>query len=1074
MMDPHPTERLTRGDRDARSLDVSAPMPSTIGRYEIREQLGTGGMAEVYRAFDPTLNRAVALKFLRETDREHLARFLREARAQAQIGHENICDVYETGIIEGRPFIAMRCIDGITLAEAAMRMSVEEKVAVMVDVCEAVHAAHRTGLVHRDLKPNNIMVEPKPDGGWHAWVLDFGLARDSSMDTMTTIGTVVGTPPYMAPEQARAERTKIDRRTDVYSLGATLFDILIGRPPFIADSIVDVMMKVVTEDAPSPRTLDPSIANDLDTIVMKCLEKDPARRYDSARALAEDLRRYLDGEPIQARRTSFAYRWTMRARKHPTIATLLAIASVAVLASIAWAITTSVQSSNRQQAAQRFGQEIERMEAIARYSSMLPLHDTQRERRWIRERITRIERDVQSMSRTSAGPARYAIGRGYLALREWGNSRANLEAAWREEYRTPEVAYALGRVIGAQYQEALQDAERIANVDARAARRRQIETQYRDAALEWLRRSKGTGSESPAYVEGLMALYEKKYDVALARSRKAFADVPWLHEAKTLEGDIHLARAIEQSNAGENDAAANGLNLAQRAYLDAEAIAKSDETVLLGIAESRFRMMLLAIARGDDPTAPMQSALEAADRASRANPQSEEGYRTQSVILQRYGDWQFSQGQSPIASLERAVALAKKAVATDAKSSGAHRILGNALFTRARYAMTHGEDAIPVFDASIRSLQQSVTLEPNNAQALMSLANAIRRKAEVVGNKGANPVALLNQSIVYYDHAATADPNFANIFNDRGLAFMTRGEWEMENGIDPTKSFDDTAKSLERAIGINPKMSVAMMNLGSTHLDRGNYAMRRGVDPRPIFAQAIQAFDNALKINPKLAFAHSNTGLCDQLLAQDALDRNENPEEYVKNGLAAYERALAINPEHANSFAYTGALHLARAEWIARRGGDPTESLTIAREKIRQADAIDPDSVDFMQFAAAIEAEAARDAIARHQSPAFYLAAGEAAVARGMKENAADADLLYYAADLARLRGDLDRAMQFIDRSIAVDSQKSESHALRGELLLHRGLGSQAVSEFDRAIALKPQARWKWNAARDQARSVPQ
>jgi len=186
------TERRPSDEHSAAASPVfERVMPAKVGRYEIRELLGAGGMAEVYRAFDPTLNRAVALKFLRETSRDDLARFLREARAQAQIGHDNICDVYETGVVDGRPFIAMRCIDGVTLADAAPRMSIDEKVRVLADVAEAVHAAHRIGLVHRDLKPNNIMVEQRSEGGWHAWVLDFGLARDSSMDTMTRIFPVL-------------------------------------------------------------------------------------------------------------------------------------------------------------------------------------------------------------------------------------------------------------------------------------------------------------------------------------------------------------------------------------------------------------------------------------------------------------------------------------------------------------------------------------------------------------------------------------------------------------------------------------------------------------------------------------------------------------------------------------------------------------------------------------------------------------------------------------------------------------------------------------------------------------------
>lgn len=1075
MSDPHPTERQDRGG-PALPFDPHAPLPGSIGRYEMGPLLGEGGMAEVYRAFDPTLNRHVALKFLRERDREHLQRFLREARAQAQVGHDNICDVYETGIADGRPFIAMRFIDGATLLDAAARMSVDEKVAVLADVAEAVHAAHRTGLVHRDLKPNNIMVESGPEGGWHPWVLDFGLARNSSVDTMTTIGGVAGTPPYMAPEQARGDHPRIDRRTDVYSLGATLFDILSGRPPFVADSMVDVMLKVVSEEPPTLRSLVPSIPADLDTIVTKCLEKDPSRRYDSARALAEDLRRYLDGEPILARRTTLLRRWAMRARKHPTISALLAVAAVAVLASSAWAVTASMKSAERQQAAQRFGQEIERIEAVARYSSMLPLHDVQRERRWIRARIGRIEQEMQSMSRTSAGPAQYAIGRGFLALREWGPSRQHLEAAWTDDYRTPDVAYALGRVIGAQYQAELEDVERIANADARAARRRQVERQYRDAALEWLRKGTAAGGDTPSYAEGLLALYEKRYDRALQSARDAYRETPWLHEAKKLEGDIWMARGQEQSNSGDADAAVASLGRAGSAYREAEAIAASDETILLGDAEHWFRLMLIDIGRGADPLPSMSQGLALAERASATNAGVEPSYRVQSVILQRYGDWQLTQGQSPIDTLNRAIALAKQAVAADAGSSGAHRALGNALFTRARYAMTHGEDAIPIYDQSIRSLRRSAELEPRNVHALMGLANSLRRKAEVVGSKGGNPTALLNESIVYYDRAAAADPSFANVLNDRGLAFMTRGEWEMENGIDPSASFEFTAQSLRQAIAINPKLSVALLNLGSTHLDRGNDAMRRGVDPRPIFEEAIAVYDAALKLNPKLAFAHTNTGLANMLAAQDALDRNEDPRGWVRRGQAAYARGLDINPDHAASFAYSGVLALIEGQYVARQGGDPSALLAEARELVRRGDAIDPDSADYLVFAAAVETETARAAIARRQSPERSLAAADAFIKRGLEENPSDADTLYAAADLRRLRGDFDDALTMVRRSIAVDAKKGESHALYGELLTERARrtsqrapAAEAVEELDRAIQLKPSSRWKWLSARADA-----
>jgi tetratricopeptide (TPR) repeat protein len=305
---------------------------------------------------------------------------------------------------------------------------------------------------------------------------------------------------------------------------------------------------------------------------------------------------------------------------------------------------------------------------------------------------------------------------------------------------------------------------------------------------------------------------------------------------------------------------------------------------------------------------------------------------------------------------------------------------------------------------------------------------------------------------------------------------MARGEWEMENGIDAMPALAEAAKSLERAAAINPRLSVARMNLGGVQIDRGNFLLRRGSDPRAALQQSIDAFDAALKLNPKLSMAHSNSGLANMLAAQYALEAGDDPRPWVERGQAAYARGLEINPQHAKSFVYTGAMLLFAAQYVGRTGGDPLPLFEQAREKIRSGEAIAPDSAEFLQFAAAVEAEAARYAIAKGTSPAAPLAAGETLIARALKENAADADVFYTAADLYRLRGDVDRALVAVEQSIAVDKEKSESHGLRGELLLlrakrsgDRATAAQALAEIDRAIQLKRGSRWKWAAVRAEA-----
>jgi tetratricopeptide (TPR) repeat protein len=304
--------------------------PSTPARYELGAVLGQGGMGVVYRARDRLLNRDVAIKFLRRDDPALVERFLREARAQARVEHEHICRVYEVGDADGAPYICMQLVLGETLAKECSRMSLEEKVKVLATVALAVHAAHREGLIHRDLKPANILVARSENGAAHPYVMDFGLAQETQGPRLTATGQLLGTPHYMSPEQARGDNDAIDRRTDVYALGATLYELLTGEPPFRGASTAEVLAQVLSRDAPSARKRNPTIPADLETVTATCLAKLPGDRYDSARALAEDLQRYLDGEPISVRAPSLGYRLVKLVRRHP-----LAVAgAVLVVASL--------------------------------------------------------------------------------------------------------------------------------------------------------------------------------------------------------------------------------------------------------------------------------------------------------------------------------------------------------------------------------------------------------------------------------------------------------------------------------------------------------------------------------------------------------------------------------------------------------------------------------------------------------------------------------------------------------------------------------------------------------------------
>jgi serine/threonine protein kinase/Tfp pilus assembly protein PilF len=313
-----------------------------LGDYELLEEVGRGGQGVVFRARQKSLNRTVALKVIslgQWASKAHLKRFRREAEAAASLDHPSIVPIYEVGERDGSCYFSMKFIEGGQLDEVVKRtpMSIRHAAKLIANVARTVHYAHEHGILHRDIKPGNILLDKNSE----PHLTDFGLARllDTQSSVTRTID-VLGTPSYMAPEQAAGETTKLSKATDVYGLGAVLYQLLTGQPPFAGGTTYETIRLLRDTEPRPPRLINSKIGRDLSTICLKCLEKDPQRRYPSALALAEDLEHWLKHEPIQARRTGIFARGRKWVRRNPTRA-LLAASLIALAAATGWIVWKS-------------------------------------------------------------------------------------------------------------------------------------------------------------------------------------------------------------------------------------------------------------------------------------------------------------------------------------------------------------------------------------------------------------------------------------------------------------------------------------------------------------------------------------------------------------------------------------------------------------------------------------------------------------------------------------------------------------------------------------------------------------
>jgi eukaryotic-like serine/threonine-protein kinase len=1112
-----PTRQPAIVARSAAPGEPSFPLPNWE-RYQPVRFLGQGGMGQVFLAYDPRLRRNVALKFVRDGAPEHAQRFLAEARAQARVQHERVCEMYEVGEVDGRAYLAMQYVEGRPLGQLAPELTLEQKILVMRDVAEGVHAAHRAGLIHRDLKPANVLVERTEEGALRPYVMDFGLARDWHGEHTAT-GAVLGTPHYMAPEQARGEVARLDRRVDVYSLGATLYQVLTGRPPFSGANALEIISRIQSEEPRPPRALDPDIPVDLEAIVLKCLEKDRSARYDSARAVAEELERFLSGEPVHARSAGALYRLRKKARKHRLVVALGSAALVVVLLALSQAILARREVTLRERLSRHFTEQVERLEAMARYSAMAPLHDTRADREALRARMDALEAEVRQGGARAQGPGHYAAGRALLVLGDVEGARARLESAWQHGYREARVAYALALALGQLYQAQLLEVERLRDAELRGARRRELERLYREPALGYLKQSQGAEVASPEYVAALLAFYEGRHDEALRHLEDMGATTPWFYEAPLLRGDILLARATRRRYEGDRAGALGDLEAARQSLEIAVDIGESEPAVYYGMAQLQLTALILELYGQGEIESYYQQGVEAVSRALTAAPDHFKSRVLESRLHRRMAEHRAQRGEEVLPLLEKALTAARAAQALAADHAPAHLELAQVLRHQARHRQERGEDpraqlrlATEAFERirpeardflfhaelgqiykvwadyedqiggdssswrgqTIAAYLTALRLDPQRVSGWTNLGIAAFKRALSPG--ASDPEGDLRQAREALERARSLDPgNYATCFHG-GQVLEWQARRQVNRGKEAEPELAQAVALYRQGLAINGKIPQLHNALGGALLWRAELNWEEGSDPFPRLDEAQAAFEQARAVAPQQAFAYNNLGEVHAARALYQRRRGESPEASVRAAVEAYRQALERLPRNAQFWTNLAKAQHTLAVWKLEQGSAPREALAQASEALRQAAEINPKLGATLRYLAETQGVQARWLAKQGQARSEDFEAAEHTFQRAMEADPEWPDYRVAAALLSRERalwlartgGDpvpvLKRSLALVDEALAARPRWAHARALRASVRLLLEESPEARKELEELLALQPELAREWGS----------
>jgi len=956
---------------------VRPNVPRKLGPYELQEELGHGGMGMVFRARHERLGTLCALKVLiagEHASPESIARFQREAASVARMGkHPNIVTVFDLGQEGSLAYYAMELVEGTTLA-ARLRerpFTPVETAALLERVARALAFAHERGVVHRDVKPENIVV--RSDG--EPQVMDFGLALDQNASARLSVsGDIMGTPAYMAPEQARGDVEGIDARTDVYAIGAVLYEMLTGIPPHRGTDLPDLLRRVAAGDIVPPRRFRSDVPRDLEPVCLACLAPDRDRRYATATALADDLARFQRGEPVHARPVSAlerALRFVARRRA------VLLPSALAVLAAATFgghALMVHLRTAGAVEASLSMGRLYQRRdrarEAYEAYQKALTLDDSNVEARagfaWAEREVRRLDAVAEENRRRAEEAERVLLKARLVSkvLGRWSRlagALRELEGIFYEEglhadARRERIAGPWRRVQ-AFIDDTPGDSASQATMLALAGWARRLAWDEAEG-IEMMRKASSVDPEVPygAFMEALVlsSRYVEEQHVMYIDSGPVGLQFgpssPETDSMRAKRGRIDRLLSVAQrapvwgqQGADEFQCAIDAMRSMQA---EDPARAERELTDSLGVPElGAFTSgLLLARAKVRYRLARMPDSLEDVSEVLEVRPMDYEARDTRASIHLALAILARTSGKDPRDLLQTCLEELGWCARARPSDSAIAVSRGCALMELGDAQEARGLDPTNAYQGAVEASDAALAQTPGLLQGLLNRASALWRLGSTEQARGIDARARFRKAMEDCDGAIAASPTCAMAFNLRGTCLAALGSAEQARGLDPMPRFQEAIADFDRALASSAGDVATLANRSDAFVRVGKLTALRGIDSRVWFEKAIADLDAALERGPGFLAGLNARGGDWQLLGDAEAARGIDPRPRYERALADHEAALKLAPDLAVARLQRASVHLRMAEAEVLRGLDPRPSYDAALEGFGKALEVNPGS----------------------------------------------------------------------------------------------------------------------------------